>query len=138
MAWRGRTRALVRIRKHMNCSICKTEMKPMFLPGSWYCPKDCDRKTSTSGAGIPVFFELHDGSRWAALRIPGGAPYPPQATHAWALIPSGIYDDDEDLTDARLILKQISRARAFNRQNPGWKIEGEGPVRSTRLVFWKT
>lgn len=28
----------------MQCAVCGTAMKPMFLAHSWYCPKECDLK----------------------------------------------------------------------------------------------
>jgi len=37
--------------KNMKCKICGTELLPMLLPGSFFCPNDCDKKSNTQNGG---------------------------------------------------------------------------------------
>lgn len=72
------------------CEDCGTEMIPMVLPGSMFCPNDCDRKDKKEAAKTKEDDALFVPPNWAAIGLPAPAVWYSTQTVGTGSIFSGI------------------------------------------------
>lgn len=103
------------------CPICKLEMKVLIF--SYYCPNECDRRSTPKVAIDGIMIIGYGGDKWKMIRVNKGTEMPNWVSRGWALIndtSDGRGDPSKSLSELSAIWEYKLIKDVF--LIPGWSV----------------